>query len=551
MTDRLILLCALAALLTGAQPALATGPFIPVNELKPGLKGYGLSVFKGTEPERFEAEVIAVLARNLPSQDMVLVRLSGCGLERSGIIAGMSGSPVYFDGRLAGAVAYGWAFSKDPIAGVTPIASMLEELHRPAAPVPESTGLRRLAAPLMVSGFSPAIVERLRKRLGPLGFAPFAGAAASGASTASTPEPVPGGALGVQMVRGDWDASAVGTITYVEKDRLVGFGHPLYQLGAMDIPATGARVHTIFASTDFSFKFASPLGPLGSLVEDRQSGVVVARGRQARMVPVHLRVRNTASGRKQDFHLEVLDNPVLTSSLIVEAAASAIEAAEAACSDVTADVRLKARFDGGRELTLADRFHSARRSPIDIAPLLECLAIPANSFGPSRLTSMELELEVEPGRRTAELLAAYPSAREVRPGGQVVLNVALKPYGKPVTSVRVPIRVPLQTGAGRLQLEVLPGSVLEPDLARPEDLDGLLRFVQARYRSTELVVSFQAPGESLKRRGFQVDHAPLSLQAVLGPGPEPSSARQRLGTDWVLTGSASCSVDVRPVAVEK
>jgi hypothetical protein len=428
---------------------------------------------------------------------------------------------------------------------------MLEEMRRPPAPVPESTGLRRLAAPLMVSGFSPAIVERLKRRLGPLGFAPFAGAAASGATTESTPEPVPGGALGVQMVRGDWDASAMGTITYVEADRLVGFGHPLFLLGAMDLPATGARVHTIFASTDFSFKFASPLGPLGSLIEDRQSGVVVARGRRPRMVPVRLRVRNAASGRKQEFRLEVLDSPALTSALIIESAASAIEAAEASGSDVTADVRLKARFDGGQVLALADRFFSARQTPVDLAPLLDCLAIPSNSFGPSRLASMELELDVEPGRRTAELLAAYPSAREVRPGGQVLLNVALKPYGRPVTTVKIPLRIPAQTAAGRLRLELLPGSSLEPDLAQPEDLDGLLRFVQARYRSTELVVSFRAPGESLKRRGFHVSHAPLSLQAVLGPGPEPASARERLETDWVLSGSASTSVDVRPVAVEK
>ncbi|MBI3893157.1 MAG: hypothetical protein HY303_16685 [Candidatus Wallbacteria bacterium] len=539
---------ALALFLAVACPA---ADFLPVSEIKPGMKGHGLTVFSGTEPERFEAEAVAVLKNALPGQDLILVRCSGHDLEKTGIIAGMSGSPIYFDGRLAGALSYAWTFGKEPIAGVTPIASMLDDMKRSSSPASGTTGLRRLSSPLLVSGFTPTLLEALKKRVGSLGLVPVLGSGSAQPGPVPPARPVPGGAIGVELIRGDWNASAVGTITHVDGDRVLAFGHPLFGLGPVAVPATGATVHTIFSSSYLSFKFASPLGSLGSLVEDRQSCIVVRRGEEPRMVPVKLRTRNVRTGRNQVFALEVVDNAKLTPSLVLESAANALDAAEATSDDLTAEVRLRARLRDGRELELSDRFDNGRNGPFNLASFAPFLELPDNSYAPAFLASIEADLELLPGRATAEILDAYPSVRQARAGETFLVQVAVKPYGKPAQTLGVPVVMPAGAPEGLVRVDIDGGAAIAPDLARPEDLDGLLKYVQARNRATDLVVSVEEPGRVLDHRGFHISRAPGSLRAVMGSEGQIARTRVKVPTEWILSGLASTSVELKRQVVAK
>lgn len=539
----------LAALLL-ALPC-AADEFIDFSAIKPGQQGHGLSVFSGTVPVRFDVKAIAVLANSLPGQDLLLVRCAGQDLEKTGIIAGMSGSPIYFDGKLAGALAYAWTFGKEPIAGVTPIRAMLEELKRKPSVPRSPPGLERLASPLLVSGFTPALMKALERRLGKLGLVPVMGAGSRPAGDQQPAIPVPGGAIGVELMRGDYNASAVGTITHVDGDRVLAFGHPLFGLGAMALPATGADVHVVFSSSYLSFKFASPLGSLGSLVEDRQSCIVVRKGAQPKMVPVRLRVRNSLTTREQRFAIEVVDHAKLTASMVLDAAANALDAAEASGDDLTADVRITARLRDGRELAIADRFHNGRGGPFNLESFAPFLELPDNVFEPALLSSVDAELELTPGRATAEILDAYPSVREARAGERFEVHVLVKPYGQPPRKLSVALEMPAEVAGDTLELDIDGGSGLKPDAASPEDLEGLLRRARARFRASDLVVSLDDGGRALDRRGFYIDRVPGSVGAVLGHETRPARSRVKTPTEWVLSGYASTSVGLKRQVVAR
>ena len=268
--------------------------FMPVSEVKPGMKGYGLTVFRGTQPERFDVEVIDVLHKFRADQDLILIRTKHPLLEHAKAVAGMSGSPIYLQGKLVGAYAYGWTFGKDPIVGVTPIQNMLAELKRPepkpvgerkkspksstkkesatektddpfaslrhkARPYkvkpPEKAGIVPLATPLLVGGLSPRALHRLRAELEDFGVVPFAagGSAQENRGRWKDLRYVPGGALGVQLIGGDLSATAIGTITHVHKGKVLAFGHPMMNLGELSLPAAHAKVLHILASENRSF----------------------------------------------------------------------------------------------------------------------------------------------------------------------------------------------------------------------------------------------------------------------------------------------------------
>ncbi|HEV3120457.1 MAG TPA: SpoIVB peptidase S55 domain-containing protein, partial [Isosphaeraceae bacterium] len=282
------------------------------SEIKPGMKGVGRTVMAGTMLEEFEAEVLGVLRDVSPGRDMVLCRLKGCRLEHSGIIQGMSGSPIYVDGTLLGAVAFAWEFAKDPIAGVTPFDQMLAYARsnerriaaenrqdggpvRSAAwggsyliddasglqsmePVPAFSGamagMRPIATPVTAAGFTPRVLSFLADRLGPLGMTASAGGGADEDIVRREGDKplVPGAPLSIAYVTGDFDLSGIGTVTHVEGDRVYGFGHPMMSLGACEFPLMTGYIHTVYPRASVSMKMGSPLKVVGVLDTDVSTG---------------------------------------------------------------------------------------------------------------------------------------------------------------------------------------------------------------------------------------------------------------------------------------
>ncbi|HEX3113548.1 MAG TPA: SpoIVB peptidase S55 domain-containing protein [Candidatus Eisenbacteria bacterium] len=297
----------------------------PVDSVRTGMTGYGLTVFEGTKVDTFQVTILGVLRGYRPGANLVLARAEGHNLERTGIIAGMSGSPVYIHGKLLGAIAYAWAFNKDPVGGITPVEEMLSLFPPPGQPTPDDvdqrlgladfgadgapadtpapgtnpledpTGVRAIAAPLTLSGFTPEAVSFLQPWLERRGFVVSPGGGYQPGVVCDSL--VPGSAVGVELIRGDWSAAAIGTLTYRDGDRLLAFGHPFVAMGWVRFPLTAATIHTIFASQQISTKVGSPSTTCGTLVADRSIGVSGELGTPPAMIPVRSRLWPSARAR--------------------------------------------------------------------------------------------------------------------------------------------------------------------------------------------------------------------------------------------------------------
>ena len=311
----------------GVCAAQAGVDTIDVSELRPGMKGHGMTVFSGVEPENFDVEVIGTIRRGGQLGDMVLVRVSGAAVEAAGGVAeGMSGSPVYVDGKLAGAIAYVFPGSDHFVAGVTPIADMLRLLDYPdgldVSDAPDGLGAfeevpagARAAASLVVSGLSGRALGRLSKALEQSGTtvrpAVGFGMGAVGpervgrTGSAGPAEIKPGSAIALQLAQGDVEITAFGTVTYVEGDRFLAFGHPVLGNGTTDLAASGALVHGVIKSDSTPFKVLSSTGWVGTFTQDRLSGVAGRLGRRARMIPVSVTVVDTETGRERTMSAQV------------------------------------------------------------------------------------------------------------------------------------------------------------------------------------------------------------------------------------------------------
>ena len=313
-----------------------------VDDVRPGMRGYGLTVFRGTRPERFDVEVLDTIHNFRPHMDLVLIRPTHPTLEHAGTVGGMSGSPIFIEGKLIGAYAYGWEFGRDPVAGVTPIASMLAELRRPrrtpsgiipgsgipfdigptpitsprarweslsqsalAHRTPVSTAYGSLVpamTPMAVTGMGVNATRHLAEALEPFGIVPLQGA--GGGGTARPADDAPrhyenGGAIGVRMIQGDISGNVTGTVTLVTPEGVLAFGHPMMGLGETAFPATLARVMWILASERRSFKISEPVRSLGALVNDRGSAVVVDSRASAPTIPMRVSIHGVPGARSR------------------------------------------------------------------------------------------------------------------------------------------------------------------------------------------------------------------------------------------------------------
>ena len=579
---------ALLSLLGALRPSFAADTLRP-EQLSPGMKGYGLSVFKGTRPERFDVEIIGVLRNALPKQDMILIRLGGADLQKHKVIAGMSGSPVYIDGKLIGALAYGWTFENDPLAGVTPLHNMMAQLKLPiVAPstINASVSLGRMSSmpapfalpsapftraannfgtphplltPLSLGGFSSRVLERFASKFAGFDMMPIA---AGGAGARVLPrrsgDMEPGGAIGVQLIRGDMDATAVGTATYVDKNRILAFGHPFFQGGSVQAPAVLAEVHTIMSSLERSFKMASPIAEIGSMIGDWQSCIVADAKVQARMIPISIDAANRDSVQSEHYDVEVMDNQVFTPQLVLMAIAQAVGAASGSSQDTTVRISVGAELAplkaGGSTQTIAvtNTFFSAAGGILNIEGLMPLLAMFNTPFGSPTVRRVDVKVDAALTRQTAEIKRAYFEKSEFQRGETAILKIVLKPFGQPEVTKAIPIDVPAATDALRyLVVTVVAGNNAPPDVAPPASLDDFLEFIQKGHRNTDLVALSPTRNQGMQYHGKLLKKLPPSAVGIL----DDSSTSDVVAaadisqlvepTDWVLSGQATVRVPIR------
>jgi len=574
---------------------------MPVSEIKAGMRGYGLSVFSGTKPERFDIEVIGVLSNFRPDQDLVLIKTPHPLLDHAGSVAGMSGSPVFIEDRMVGAYAYGWNFGKDPIAGVTPIANMLAELHRPSRPgafplsdpLPRASGVKPkgprqaffgqerrdaffalshvgaasrahgtqlvpAATPLIVGGMTAQVARVLGDRFAHLGLEVVEAGGAGGTGRDEGPLDFEnGGSIAVQLLRGDVQATGVGTVTYVDGARAVAFGHPMLDAGETGLPTATSRVLHVLASERSSFKIAEALRPRGALIHDRQSAIVIDSEAKAATIPVELRIKGIKGAPREIWRVETVSHRMLTPSLVLAALSSALSATVNDQDDMMFRATSTVTLRGYGPQRVVDEGFSpgcvAQMGALASLRLFELLETAyGNPFGEVLVERIDVELEARFGREVTELLGAQLASEEVDPGANTHVMLTLRPYAGPIEQRLIELPIP-ETWAGEtVDIELLPGSQVREERAQPENVADILGIVKSGYPATTLVISEQRKGRGLSLLGHVVRNLPGSALDTLSPAHDTgrgpafvTQTRRAIPMGRVMTGSAKLTLTVR------
>jgi len=618
----LMLAALLAEALWGAPVARAGGrtfrpDTLPVDQIRSGMKGYGLTVFEGTRPERFGVEVINVSRNYFAGQDLILIKTQHPRLDVANSVAGMSGSPIFIAGKMIGAYAYGWPFGSEPVAGVTPIENMIADLERPAPKriygwpidryVPSSPRRRRqpsgedpraaahrflgspptytlqrhaeqlaanqpgpnaapdvgrpLATPILLGGMGSAGLNIAQQLFAPLGMAPLqvGGGGGAGFEPGAPDHFENGGAIGVQLVRGDLNAMSLGTVTRVEGDRLVAFGHPMLNAGATCLPTALARVLWVWASQERSFKFAEPVRPLGALLGDRQASVVVSESAQAPIIPVTLHVEGARGAPRNDWRFELAREPFMTPSLLAMALGNALQATAAERQDLTwtAESHLEIRGHGSVTISDFDVSIGGSPNPRQVATWNVVSAVGGilnNPWQHAQLESVHTRLTLTYSRDLVRLRGARVVASEVEAGGPVQIVLTLVPFAGPPFTRELSVPLPRALAGKQVTLSIRPGHQVEHEQPEPENLDDFIRNLeQPLYPPKSVVVSYAA-GSGVAFKGRVADHLPAGaldsiVQQTSSHSPQAFRSERRHVTElpMFLVGSASVTVRVRPV----
>jgi hypothetical protein len=548
--------------LTGRAPQ-----FFPVSEIRPGMVANGETVFSGMAREPFTARIIGVVQNMVgPHRNLILARLEGGPLATTGVIAGMSGSPVFIDGRLVGAVAYSLGqFSREPIAGITPIGEMIELAASPAAaPPPSSTptrlpideasliqelrarlsgtdafatrpsdvrvlagsgvaeaaALRRIATPLTLAGYSDSIARRLGDALGGFGLRAVAGAGGGQVTLPDTPL-TGGDAVGVNLVSGDFAIAASGTVTLVDGSRVYAFGHPLVHLGPVSLPMTRAYVHAVLPSLLDSFKISSPGPVIGTLDQDRATAIAGTLGAGPATIPVSVTLESER-GEPRRFNFELGREQTLTPTMAFFTVLGVLQAYEREAGGSTFAVNGTVRVKGHGAFVLDDMFAGETAAGSAVGYLATPLALLARSdIARLDVEGIDLRIKASERPRTLSVERVWLDTGRVRPGDTVVARVALRPWRGPEVVRSVPIQIP-HNATGSLTLVVADATRTAlydtRDLRQVSALDTvpqLMRAFATMRRNTVMYVRLVDPESGAQVGGEALPSLPPSVMAIV------------------------------------
>ncbi|MBZ5663040.1 MAG: SpoIVB peptidase S55 [Acidobacteriia bacterium] len=578
------------------KPALAAilPAIMPLDQIHEGMKGTALTVFQGVKPESMDVEVLGVMHNvNGPKGDIILVRLHGAKPEYTGVVAGMSGSPVYFDGKLAGALAFRIGeFSKEPIAGVTPIEEMLEINaldHRPTpepmrANVPNQKGttqtaspgespalpaqnysnyLKPIETPLVFTGFSADTLQRYSSQFAAAGIVPVMGIGS--ASNRKQPEPIePGSAVSAVLVRGDMDIAATCTVTYVDPQHLLACGHPLLQFGEVDLPMTKATVLATLPSPMNAFKIVNTTETIGAFVQDRQNGIMGVPGRESKMIPVTVALHSGAATK--EFHYEILNNARLSPLAMMATVFNALHGTNEYGEDITYRMNGMLSVKGYPGVTLRNMF-----APLDNGQPAAALAaatigerfgrIYTNPFDAPDIQGVKLDFDLVRERRSARLEASRTDVTEARPGEQIMVETVIRPYRGERLVRQIPIRIPTSTSKGTLRILVSDGDTLDrmhrgtPMMNRGLGLAPTIALLNKEHGNDRLYVSLLGSDPEAMVADKVMPTLPLSIMNVMDNmrgtqdmivlGESSVSEAHTDPLDYVVSGAQMLTINVK------
>ncbi len=517
--------------------------FFPVEELHSGMKGVAWTVFSGTEPQEFGVEVLGVLPGFPgPRQSAIIARLTGANVEKTGVFAGMSGSPVYIEGRLVGAIAFSFPFSKEPIAGITPIKQMVDlfekgsgnetlkpkepkavsfaqlastqwkpTLPKPAvaaapliAPVSQGSPLVGLmgqqmtpiATPLVFGGISQESLSMFAPQLMANGLLPVSAVGGSAAITplAKTTEKTlaPGTSVGVQLVRGDYSIAAAGTVTFRDSDRIYAFGHPFLSLGASDMPMSETSVVTVIPNVNNSFKLSIPGEMVGAISQDRASGVFGQLGHAPKMIPVNITL-HTSRDRSENYSYEIASDAFLTPLLLNITIFNTITSSERALGDSTISIRGAIKVKGQEQIEVDHRFSAGNSAVLAAGSVASPVgSLLASGFDNVEIDGVTLDIGSTDTKYTGTLERIALDRTEVRRGEKIEIQAYVRTESGKQFVQRIPVQIPEDATPGQLLVFVGDGGALQEGSAAkafvPQDLSQLVSAINKVKKSDRLYV---------------------------------------------------------------
>lgn len=613
----LLLALSLAALSVGASAQgeqaqtssakTADARFFPLEEIRPGMKGVAWTVFEGAEPERVEVEILGVLPGFMgPRQSAIIARLSGPKIEKTSVFGGMSGSPVYIDGRLVGAVSFGFPFGKEPIAGITPIKQMIDIFKRnssgSAPQQPRSVSFTQLAstewkpefpkpvvasAPLVasVSAGSP-LVPLLGQQFAPIATPVVFGGISQDALAKFTPQLVasglmpvagvggaaeitpmgkitdktlaPGTSISVQLVRGDYSIAASGTVTFRDGNRIYAFGHPFLSLGSSDMPMTEASVVTVIANANSPFKLTVPGQMVGSISQDRATGIYGQLGAEPRMIPVRVQLR-TSRDRVETFNYEVANDSFLTPLLLNLTVYNTIASTERGLGDSTISVKGQINVKGHSPVQIERRFSASNASTLAAGSVaVPMQALLSSGFDDVEINGVNLEISSSDTKYAGTLERVSLDRTEARRGETVQVQAYVRTESGKQFVQTIPVEIPSDIPPGQLILFVGDGSSLQQASAAqnfvPQNLGQLVMAINNVKKNDRLYVKLYRVTPGAVIGTSEMPNLPPSVVATLNSDRasggytqtnlSPIYEKELPPAEFVISGQQLIAIDV-------
>lgn len=583
-------------------------PLMQVDEVKRGMRGYGRTVLQGTEMVRFEVEILGVQRNVVPGRDLILSRLSGAGLEESGVIAGMSGSPVYLEGKLLGAVAYAWPFAKEPIAGITPFVQMRDSAAQPqdyafvsastvrydgsyqvaqldwpkqdafeaiaeaksggAAPVAANVGgMKPIAMPLSASGLGPKTLKRLQAHFEPFGMLPMAAGGGQVDQESLSAKIEPGSVMACGLVTGDVDITGIGTATHVEDDRVWGWGHPMMSSGRCQYLLRSGYIHLVNSKLNISTKMGSALEVLGVIDADVGSCIAGQLGQKPDMVPVEIDIRESMTDTQHSFKVQIVRQPELLGSLVATVLSNSVEDLGKLPSELTVKLDASIEIEGIEPIEIQDTFSgSSVAGSRGLSRLFGTLAVVTNGlsqnpFEMARIEKIRCKAEITDQRTSARIESVRLHQQTYAPGEDLVATVTLRPFKQEPIRREVKVTLPENLPKGKYSVTLCDvGNHLrqrfneQPQLLNARSVSEMAEAYRQQLTDTHrgLYVRIPLPEEGLAMQGVHLPQLPASVRSVLSSsgGTNHEKIRRSLvhceELPWIVEGGTTLNFVVDP-----
>ncbi|HYW47957.1 MAG TPA: SpoIVB peptidase S55 domain-containing protein [Bryobacteraceae bacterium] len=580
------------AVLTLAAALSAQTPFFPLKDLKPGMRGTGRTVFSGSRIDEFQVEILGVLENVGPKESLILARLSGGPLEHTGVMQGMSGSPVYIDGELVGAVAMAFPYAKDPIAGIRPIEDMVRSSSIAASPPqrplialadrdltralprpqPALTGpgperLIDIATPVSFGGFTRATLEAFAPQLRTLGLEPRQGITGGGSIEPGMGNPAdlkPGSMISVQLMAGDYSVGADGTVTYIDGNRVYAFGHRFLDVGATDLPFARADVITLLPSLNTSFKLSTAREWMGAISHDNNTAVTGEIGKRAAMVPISIAVSH-GSRAVQSYQLRIVNDPLLSPLLVQMAVYSVIDETERTVGVSSIRVSGEIEFQNAPAPVLLNNMFAAdtgSAAQVSLSAAIPVAYVMQSSFDSLQLKKVALDIQAYDQKKQLTIDSVSVSRREVRAGEKLRLNVLLTGENGVETARQFDYDVPIGAEPGTLYFTVADaGATNLADFRQvltvnPRSPAQLITTVNNLHPNTKAYVRVWRADPAYQLEGVDLPDPPASVALILaGTQASHSGITQTRnaklaemevdGGDMVISGVKTVQVEIR------